>query len=72
LGGPKIYLTREGLRTLLARTGFGEVWTERWTSPQSKMTRMTCMRPFWVLDRKDAIETRLAARHLAQRNAGAP
>jgi SAM-dependent methyltransferase len=33
----KIYLTREGLRTLLARTGFGEVWTERWTSPQSKM-----------------------------------
>jgi len=36
----KVYFTRDGLRTLLARVGFGEVWGERWTSPRAKMVNI--------------------------------
>ena len=36
----KVYLTLQGLRTLLARTGFGVVWTDRWTSPRAKMVNI--------------------------------
>ncbi|SEH46425.1 Methyltransferase domain-containing protein [Mycolicibacterium rutilum] len=36
----KVYLTLQGLRTLLARNGFGIVWVDRWTSPRGKMVNI--------------------------------
>jgi SAM-dependent methyltransferase len=36
----KTYLTRQGLRILLARNGFAEMWAERWTSPRAKMVKI--------------------------------